>query len=109
MARVAQGDEGGPAELAAGTCFSACVYALMGAKTRIAPRRSQIGIYRMFALEGDSRRFDNGEMAALLRAYSHLMGVSPNLVAAAEQGTPDAMRILTPAEIARWRLASPGS
>ena len=69
VARVAQGDEGGPAELAAGTCFSACVYALMGAKTRIAPRRSQIGIYRMFALNGDLaalRQWRNGGSAQRL-------------------------------------------
>jgi hypothetical protein len=109
VARISQGDEGGQPEFGAGACFSACVYALMGAKTRIAPRWSQIGIHRMFALEGDSQRFDDGSMAALLRDYSLSMGVSPNLVAAAEQGRPEAMRILTPAEITRWRLASPGS
>jgi hypothetical protein len=48
-------------------------------------------------------------MAAMLRRYSNMMGVSPELIAATEQGTSDAIRILTPAEIARWRLASPGS
>ena len=63
----------------------------------------------MFAHEGESRRYDNGEMAAALRHYCDMMGVSPNLIAATEQGTPDTMRILTPAEIAKWRLAWPRS
>ena len=109
VARIAEGEEGTAAEPVGGICFSACVYALMGAQRRIAPRDSKIGIHRMFAYDGGSRRFDNGEMAAMLRRYSNMMGVNPELVAATEQGTSDAIRILTPAEIARWRLASPGS
>ena len=106
--RLAQGQEGA-SEPVGGICFSACVYALMGAKTRIVPSRSKVGIHRMFAHQGKSRRYDNGEMAAALRHYSDMMGVSPNLIAATEQGTPDTMRILTPAEIAKWRLAWPRS
>lgn len=108
VARAAAG-EGGAARPSAGDCFSACVYALMGGRTRIAPRASRIGIHRMFAYHGGVRRLDNGEMAAMLRRYSSSMGVSPDIIAATEQGTPDGIRILTPAEIARWRLASPGS
>jgi hypothetical protein len=109
VARIVEAEERSASEPAGGICFSACVYALMGAKRRIAPRDSRIGIHRMFAYEGTTRRLDNGAMAAMLRRYSNMMGVSPELVAATEQGTPDAIRILTPAEIARWRLASPGS
>jgi hypothetical protein len=63
----------------------------------------------MFAYVGGSRQFDNGEMAAMLRRYSNMMGVSPDLIAATEQGTSDTIRILTPAQIAKWRLASPRS
>jgi hypothetical protein len=94
----------GAVMLDSGSCFSACVYALMGASTRIAPGQSRIGVHRMFSYDGDSRRFDNGEMAVWLKRYAGAMGVSPELVAAAERGG-DAMRILTPAEIVRWRLA----
>ncbi len=108
VARVA-GEEGGASGIAGGICFSSCVYALMGAKKRIAPHQSKIGIHRMFAYEGHSQKFDDGEMAAVLRRYSAAMGVSAQVVLAAEQERPDAMRILTPAEIARWRLASPQS
>ena len=30
-----------------GRCYSACVYALMGAATRVAPPQSRVGIHRM--------------------------------------------------------------
>jgi membrane-bound ClpP family serine protease len=107
VAGVAQ--DGGAVRLVGGICCSACVYALMGAKKRIAPRQSVVGIHRMFAKDGASLRLDNGAFAAVLKRYSKMMGVSPDLIAAAERVTPDALRILTPAEMARWRLASPGS
>jgi hypothetical protein len=109
VARVAQSEEGGASGIAGGVCFSSCVYALMGAKKRIAPHQSKIGIHRMFAYQGHAQKFDDGAMAAVLRRYSATMGVSAQVVLAAEQERPDAVRILTPAEIARWRLASPQS
>ncbi len=109
VARIAEGEGGSALEPVGGVCFSACVYALMGAKRRIAPRDSKIGVHRMFAYDGGVRRYDNGEMAAMLRRYSSAMGIDPELVAATEQGGSDSLRILTPMEIARWRLASPGS
>jgi hypothetical protein len=109
VGRLAKSEGGGVAEPVGGDCFSACVYAFIGAKRRLVPRGSRIGIHRMFAYVGGSRKFDNGEMAAMLRRYSNMMGVSPDLIAATEQGTSDTIRILTPAQIAKWRLASPRS
>ena len=109
VGRLAQSEGGGVAQPVGGDCFSACVYAFIGARKRLVPRGSRIGIHRMFAHVGGSRQFDNGEMAAVLRRYSNMMGVSPDLIAATEQGTSDTIRILTPAEIAKWRLASPRS
>ena len=82
VARIVATGEGSAAETSGGICFSACVYALMGAKTRIAPQGSQIGIHRMFAYDGAGRRYDNGAMAVVLRRYSTMMGVSPELIAA---------------------------
>ena len=106
VAQIGEGAEGTAARPVGGICYSACVYALMGAKRRVAPRDSRIGIHRMFAYDGGSRRYDNGEMAAMLRRYSKMMGVNPELIAATEQGASDSIRILTPAEITRWaRLA----
>jgi hypothetical protein len=108
VGRIARAEDGSP-EISGGVCFSACVYAFMGAKKRIAPSDSELGIHRMFAYLDGARHFADSEMNAMLQRYSGAMGVSPALVAAAEQITPDSVRILTPAEMARWRLASPGS
>ena len=41
----------GPQGVVAGRCYSACVYALMGAKKRVIPKVSKVGIHRMFAYE----------------------------------------------------------
>ncbi|ACK50701.1 periplasmic protein-like protein [Methylocella silvestris BL2] len=99
----------GDATPAPGVCYSACVYALMGAATRIVAPSSAIGVHRMFAYNGGARHFATGEMMAALRRYSRAMGVSTEVIAAAEQIGPDSLRILTPGELARWGLASAGS
>jgi hypothetical protein len=117
VARAGLGSARGLTQFTGGDCFSACVYALMGAKKRVIPAQSKVGLHRMFAYETDPdrsdsasdrrRRFDDGRMADALRRYSAMMGISPGLVAKAEHGPPDRLRILTPAEIAKWRLGSP--
>jgi hypothetical protein len=105
--------EGGGAVLTNGQCFSACVYAFMGARKRVVPASSQIGIHRMFAYEqnvdasGDAylrRRYDDGEMGLLLKHYSTEMGVNPELISLAEHIPSDALRILSRNEIRRYRL-----
>jgi hypothetical protein len=53
-AAVAQADssfENGRIRFTGAKCYSACVYALMGAKQRIVPRQSTVGLHRMFASE----------------------------------------------------------
>ena len=44
-------DSNGVTHIAQGRCFSACVYALMGARKRIVPTQSMVGIHRMFAVD----------------------------------------------------------
>ena len=98
-------------------CFSACVYALMGARKRVIPATSQIGIHRMFAYEDSldasgttllrHRRFDNGDMRSYLMSYSSEMGVDPGLIAAAEHVPSDTLHILSRSEIRRWHLGVP--
>ena len=88
-------DSDGRSHLAAGRCFSACVYALMGGRKRVVPAQSLVGVHRMFALEagadpaggggGTRRRFDNGDMRSTLSRYSQAMGVSRELIATAER------------------------
>ena len=116
VARVYPDGQGGSIMTNA-QCFSACVYALMGAKKRVIPAASQIGIHRMFVYEDSldasgtailrHRRFDNGNMRAFLEDYSSEMGVSPGLIAAAETVPSSRLKILTRDEIRRWHLGVP--
>jgi hypothetical protein len=91
-----------------GRCLSACVYALMGATQRVAPPESQLGLHRM-SLEAPG---ENGggladrRLVAILARYAARMGVDPAIVWYAESQTPGTLHILSPAEIAHWRLAS---
>jgi hypothetical protein len=117
VGRVDPAASHGMSEFVAARCLSACVYALMGAKKRVIPRQSLVGIHRMFtyvdAADPDSsmvvryRRYDNGEMAAVLSRYTGMMGVSPALITMAERISSDRIHIMTRAEIARFRLGSP--
>ena len=100
--------------LAGGTCFSACVYALIGGKKRVIPPQSQAGIHRMVAYGGgfDSQfggaatmRLDNGTVAAALSRYSAAMGVNPAIIGLAEHIPPGQLHVLSRGEIARWNLA----
>ncbi|MBE7220688.1 MAG: hypothetical protein INR64_19645, partial [Caulobacteraceae bacterium] len=50
---AAQPDGSGGTVVTNAQCFSACVYALMGARKRIVPSSSQVGIHRMFAYEAE--------------------------------------------------------
>ncbi len=100
----------------AGRCLSACVYALIGAKKRVVPAGSIVGIHRMFFYDGEAgplgdgnagrRHYDNGGMKALLSHYTSRMGVNPELIAFAERISSDNIHILSRAEIARYHLAS---
>jgi len=91
-----------------GQCFSACVYALMGATQRVAPPESRLGLHRMSLEEpGEAGGgLADKRLVAILARYAARMGVDPALVWHAESQTPGTLHILTPAEIARWRLAS---
>lgn len=110
------GDSGGMAQLYSGRCYSACVYALMGGKKRVVPPQSRVGVHRMFNYSTNfsladggfvnERYLDDGEMRGRLSRYSQAMGVSPAVIDLAEHTAPDYLRVLTPGEIARWRLAA---
>ena len=98
-------------------CFSACVYAFMGASKRVVPPRSQIGIHRMFMVEEGldasgtalvrRRRFDNGDVRSELMRYSSSMGVNPAIITEAEHISSDSLHILSRSEIRRYHLGVP--
>jgi hypothetical protein len=100
----------------AARCLSACVYALIGAKKRVIPAGSLVGVHRMFFYEGEAgplgddsaahRHYDNGGMRAVLSHYTGRMGVSPALITMAEHISSDNLHILSRAEIAQFNLGS---
>jgi hypothetical protein len=115
VARVRQGERDS-AHFAAAHCFSACVYALMGGRKRVIPPQSQVGIHRMFQYEGGfdpaggtttvRRRYDDGNMHAMLSRYSSSMGISSGLIDYDERTSTENVHVLSKAEIARWRLGT---
>ena len=107
----------GGTAVAAGRCFSACVYALMGGSKRIIPPQSKVGVHRMFQYEASVdpssggatiyRKYDNGKMRAMLSRYSKQMGVNSRVIEDAERTSSDSLHVLSNGEIARWRLGQP--
>ena len=115
---VARADPSSGARFPPGRCESACVYALIGARRRVIPPGSIIGVHRMFFYDDESgamgdgssgrRHYDNGSMKAMLSHYTRRMGVSPALISEAERISSDRIHVLTRAEIVRYHLGSAG-
>ena len=111
------GSDGMRAGPTPGECVSACVYALMGAVKRVAPQESRVALHRMSVAQSEmpsrgrvgatSRRFADSRLVDIVARYARAMGVSPEVVLQAEALDPDHVRSLSPAEMRRWRLASP--
>ena len=98
----------------AARCFSACVYALMGARKRVIPPGSQVAIHRMVMFErmgGDndapalSRTYAHPAMLERLSAYARKMGVNQELIFSAERVASDQVHVVSAKEMRRWRLA----
>lgn len=98
----------GAATVVARQCLSACVYAFMGGVKRVAPRGTQLGIHRMYANadEPGAKVYDDGSMQRMLIRYSQSMGVSADLIRFAEKISSSRLHMVTPGEMAKWRLAS---
>jgi hypothetical protein len=99
-----------------GRCYSACVYAFIGAKKRIVPPSSVLGIHRMYSyeLDGDDitnatsvhKIYGNKEFVARLANYAPKMGVSRTMVREAEKIDSDKIRIVSTRELAQWKIGS---
>ncbi|MGE3246533.1 MAG: hypothetical protein AB7F96_04060 [Beijerinckiaceae bacterium] len=95
-------------------CFSACVYALMGAKKRVVPPQSSVVVHRMFTYEllGDvesgathlQKTYRNDKLYGDLTRYARMMGVSSSVIHAAESTPPGQVRVISQKEIRKWRL-----
>lgn len=113
---VGRAEPGRASQFLAARCESACVYALIGAKKRVIPPGSIVGVHRMFFYDDESgpmgegtsgrRHYDNGWMKALLSHYTRRMGVSPALISEAERISSDRIHVLSRAEIVRYHLGS---
>lgn len=97
-------------------CYSACVYAFMGAVKRVVPPGSRVGIHRMFTYEANRspegasalmRTYATEPLVSNLGEYAQMMGVSNELVWTAETVNPDQIRLVSPQELKRWKLAVP--
>jgi hypothetical protein len=103
-------------EVSPGACLSACVYAFMGGKRRVIPPISRLGIHRMVINEqvrnaaGEMQTqhiYGSNDIVSSLSAYTRSMGVDPRVIGMAETIPPDSLHLVTPKEIARWRLGRP--
>jgi hypothetical protein len=103
------------ADLLNATCNSACVYAMMGGKARVIPPESKLGIHRMQAevfhgldvASGSAvfeRKQGTGAQVQFLQRYASQMGVDPRLIAIAETIPHEDIKVLTRADVRRFRL-----
>jgi hypothetical protein len=110
IARAVGGGADGEARFLPGGCMSACVYTMMGGKTRVVPPQSMVGIHRMHRNAADAERPSNQPIDVMpirdaLRSYVSKMGVDPSIVALAERTSEHTIYYLKPNEIKRFRLA----
>ncbi|WP_156970936.1 hypothetical protein [Beijerinckia mobilis] len=96
----------GNGKISGAHCYSACVYALMGARKRVIPLESELGLHRMYLVSIEGRQQDDGEMKQVLEHYTRSMGVSPNVIVTAEHMRPDDVYIVSREEISKWRLGT---
>ena len=104
VAKISGGYLGGQASLTNAKCLSACVYALIGARKRVIPPESEVGIHKMFltidgtditASSTKEERATASGLRGLLSSYTGKMGVSPELIARAEKTPSEELHILT--------------
>lgn len=117
LARVRR-SEGRGERAVTGTCLSACVYALIGGARRVVPPASRVGVHRPHRAPPPSEpsvtdrgaliAWDRAEIARLQRAYLDTMGVATSLVDFEHAVSPRSIRVLTQAELRRFRIVTGG-
>lgn len=108
-------DTGAVSALGPSNCYSACAYTLMGAKNRIVPSGSKVGVHRMHGFgnaidptrEQAGQRFltAGGREVDALKRYVAAVGVDPRLIDLAETVSPDDIHILSTEDMRRFRMA----
>jgi hypothetical protein len=99
-----------------GSCASACVFALMGGKTRVVPEGSKVGVHWMSgpvpqmssgSVFGPSSDFkdDSDAKEQRMRQYMRRMGIRAELASFIRKVPNSDMHVLTPQEVQRFGLA----
>ncbi|MGL4728099.1 MAG: hypothetical protein ACRCWO_05040 [Bosea sp. (in: a-proteobacteria)] len=96
------------------SCFSACAYTLMGAKRRIVPSGSRVGVHRMHTFgsgvdptreTADARFYTAGQReVTTLKRYVAGVGVDPRVVDLAETISPDDIHVLSMDEMRAFKM-----
>jgi hypothetical protein len=97
-----------------GFCGSACVFVLMGGETRSVAAGSVVAIHSPRRIELAGVPEDDSEngpearqrIVKALTEYVRVMGIDPALITLAMSIPPESRRILTQAEIKRFRLST---
>jgi hypothetical protein len=102
--------------LAASRCFSACVFAIMGARKRLIPSQSRLAVHQMHTIQFERDIAEGGRVNRqlvgsnngehILRQYARSMGIDPAIVSLAQSIPPSAIHVLRDAEIRRYRLGT---
>lgn len=104
--------------LTAGTCASACVIVLAGGTKRFYVKGSRIGVHKSHTgptvLDPTTRQAVNGkvdhdEVRTAYLQYFRKMGIDPGLVSLIDKTSSDEIYWLSPAELAKFRLARDAS
>jgi hypothetical protein len=114
VAKADTSDTGLISTLRPTNCYSACAYTLMGAKKRIVPTGSQVGVHRMHSFGNgvDPTRETQGARyltagqneVGLLKKYVAGVGVDARVVDLAESVPPDDIRVLSADDMRRFKM-----
>ena len=114
VAKADTTNEGTISNMRPTSCYSACAYTLMGARKRIVPTGSRVGIHRMhsFGNAVDPTRETPGARyltagqseVGTLKKYVSAVGIDPKVIDLAESISPDDIRVLTYDEMRRFRM-----
>jgi hypothetical protein len=99
-------------------CNSACVYAVMGGRKRVIPEQSNIGIHRMQAeinhgydpvkaTQVFEKQSGTSTQVNMLRRYARTMGIDQKVITLAESVPHESIKILSAAEVRRFKLGVP--
>jgi len=89
-----------------GKCFSACAYAFLGGVQRQVDPTAQYGVHQFWGVEKEISSMQTQKLVAVLGRYIDGMGASRLLLDQAMLTEPGKVRVLTPSQIAAWKVSN---